>query len=119
MNLKDINLKNIDFEDVLDVLGLQSKRNADFFLPAVGVFAAGFVAGCVVGLLFAPKEGRQLRQDISDGVNQGMQSARDVISQVPSKIGLGGAAGSNYAQPATRSTGATSGRSRGTSASQT
>ncbi len=34
MNLKDINLKNIDFEDVLDVLGLQSKRNADFFLPA-------------------------------------------------------------------------------------
>jgi len=52
-------------EDVLGVVGLEARRSAmSYVWPAVGILAAGVVIGAGLGLLFAPKPGRELRADI-------------------------------------------------------
>lgn len=54
---------------VLDLLGLQSKTT---FTQRVATYAAfavsGILIGAAAGVLFAPKTGRQLREDLRGGV---------------------------------------------------
>ena len=50
---------------VLDRLGLESRRSAmETVLPAIGIFAAGVTVGALLGVMFAPKRGSDLRGDI-------------------------------------------------------
>ena len=50
---------------VLDRLGLQHKRTAsDMILPALGILGAGVAAGAVLGLLFAPRRGEEMRGEV-------------------------------------------------------
>lgn len=52
-------------DDVLGVVGLETRKGMmDYVWPAVGILAAGVVIGAGLGLLFAPKSGRELRADI-------------------------------------------------------
>ena len=52
-------------EDILNSLGLQSiPERSDTILPAMGIFGAGILVGAGLGLLFAPKPGRELRDDL-------------------------------------------------------
>ena len=52
-------------EDILNSLGLQSiPERGDNVLPAVAIFGAGILVGAGLGLLFAPKPGRELRDDL-------------------------------------------------------
>ena len=61
--LKD--LKNVDKDDLLDVLGLETKKSAtDWLLPAAGIFGVGFLVGASVALMLAPKSGAELREDL-------------------------------------------------------
>lgn len=54
-----------NMEKVLDQLGLEKKRaTQDVVLPALGIFGAGIAVGASLGLLFAPKQGQELRSDI-------------------------------------------------------
>lgn len=53
------------FERLLGEIGLEKRRTAgDYLWPALGVFAAGAVVGGLLGLLFAPSSGRELRSRI-------------------------------------------------------
>ena len=50
---------------VLDRLGLEPRKSTmEIMLPALGVFGAGIAVGAVLGVLFAPKRGEELRNDI-------------------------------------------------------
>lgn len=52
-------------EAVLDRLGLEPRKtNMEIMLPALAVFGAGITVGAVLGVLFAPKRGEDLRNDI-------------------------------------------------------
>jgi len=63
MKLRDI--KNIGKDDVLDVLGLETKASTTgHLLATLGIFGIGLLVGAGVALLVAPKPGRQLREDI-------------------------------------------------------
>jgi hypothetical protein len=63
---------------LLERLGLEQKRsNVDALVPALGIFGAGLAVGAVLGLLFAPKRGEDLRGDIRHRVTD----ARDVSTQ--------------------------------------
>ncbi len=80
------NLRGLEKDDVLEVLGLQSRRSAaDYILPTIGVFGLGVLVGAGLGLLLAPKSGRELRDDLRER----LQSGQD---QLP---GLSSATGSN------------------------
>lgn len=63
-------MSKYDKEDILAAIGLEPKRGAvDVIIPAVGFFAVGILAGVGLGLLFAPKPGYELREDLTEQFN--------------------------------------------------
>ncbi len=63
MNLRDVS--NLDKNDLLNAIGLETRRTAtDYVLPALGVFGAGLLVGAGLGLLFAPKSGKEIRGNL-------------------------------------------------------
>lgn len=50
-------------------------------------FAIGACAGAIVALLFAPKSGRELREDLADVTRKGVDQARETGAQLTSKAG--------------------------------
>lgn len=63
--MKFRDLKDMDREDILGALGLQSKPTAvSMVLGTLGIFGVGLVVGASMALLFAPKPGHELRRDI-------------------------------------------------------
>jgi hypothetical protein len=70
MNLQDV--KNLEKNDVLGLLGLQTKESeTSRLLGTLGAFGVGLLAGAGVALLLAPKPGRELREDIRSKLRRG------------------------------------------------
>lgn len=75
LSLKDF--KKLDRDDVLDLIGLETRRStSEQVLPVIGAFAAGILVGAGLGLLLAPKPGNQLRGDL----RQRLQSGQDALT---------------------------------------
>lgn len=65
-------LRDMDKDDLLGYLGLQSKRTfTSELLGTLGTFGIGLLVGAGVALLLAPKPGRDLRQDIRSKIQRG------------------------------------------------
>lgn len=63
MNLKE--LKHLDKDKILESLGLKTKSSMVGRLTgALGTFGVGLLVGVGLGLMLAPKNGRELRGDI-------------------------------------------------------
>src|SRR5919199_1538717 len=50
-------------------------------------FVIGATVGAIVALLFAPKSGRELREDIADATRKGVDRTRETASQIGAKAG--------------------------------
>lgn len=50
-------------------------------------FIAGATIGAVAALLFAPKSGRELREDLADATRKGVDRARETGSQLSARAG--------------------------------
>ena len=62
---------SIRIADALDLIGLERRRSTmSFMLPTLGAFGLGIAVGAGLGLLFAPKPGARLRDDLSKKVNR-------------------------------------------------
>ncbi|MER2563479.1 MAG: YtxH domain-containing protein [Myxococcaceae bacterium] len=69
-NLKK--LADVDKDDVLDLVGLEERRSAsDKLVPALALFGAGVLVGVGLGLMLAPKPGKELRDDVKAKLNKG------------------------------------------------
>lgn len=87
MKLQD--LKDMDKDDFLGLIGLQSKRSfTSELLGGLGTFGIGLLVGAGVALLLAPKPGRDLRQDLRSKIHRGRGDAE-------TKNGAGESAGSS------------------------
>jgi len=53
----------------------------------VTFFAVGAVVGAVAALLFAPKSGRELREDLADATRKGVDRARETGTQLGARAG--------------------------------
>jgi hypothetical protein len=63
MKLPDI--QNLDKDDFLGILGLETKRTfTNQLLGTLATFGVGLLVGAGVALLLAPKAGSDLRQDL-------------------------------------------------------
>lgn len=72
-NVKD--LKKMDKDDVLDLLGLETRKGpTDWLLPTLGAFSVGLLLGAGLGLLMAPKPGSELRNDLRTRLQPGQDS---------------------------------------------
>ena len=66
------NLPEVDKDDLLEMVGLESRRSsADRMVPALALFGAGVLLGVGLGLMLAPKPGRELRDDLRDRLGKG------------------------------------------------
>lgn len=70
-DLKDIfgknfsNISSIQANDILEKIGLQKvPSTTSYVLPAIGLFGVGMIVGAGLGMLFAPRSGHDLREDI-------------------------------------------------------
>ena len=63
MKLQDV--KNLDKDDVLGMLGLEARRSqGNRLLTTLGTFGIGLLVGAGVALLLAPKAGSEVRRDL-------------------------------------------------------
>jgi hypothetical protein len=111
--MKARQLRNIDSDSLLSMLGLERRHTAlDAAIPTGLAFLAGAAAGAGIALLLAPKSGREVRQDLSNRASElsGKLSsaASEVADQVrqalpgdtnrdPARVGTG--AGTNTRSP--------------------
>jgi hypothetical protein len=72
MKMKLHDLKDMDKDDYLALIGLQTKRSLTTeLLGTLGTFGIGMLVGAGVALLLAPKPGRELRHDIRAKIRSG------------------------------------------------
>ena len=75
-------LSKYDREDILAAIGLEPKRSTtQVVVPAIGFFAVGILAGVGLGMLFAPKPGYELREDLTEQMKGAMKKGQDVVQQ--------------------------------------
>ncbi len=68
-------LKKLDKDDLLNLIGLETRRDtADYLLPALGAFTVGVLLGVGVGLMLAPKPGNELRSDLRNRFQTGQET---------------------------------------------
>lgn len=58
-------MKSFKTDQILEALGLERHNPYAMIGPALGVFGVGIMVGSVLGLMFAPKRGGELRSDIA------------------------------------------------------
>jgi hypothetical protein len=74
-------LKKMDKDDLLNLLGLETKRDTvDWLLPTLGAFSVGLLVGAGLGVLMAPKAGPELRNDLRNRL-QGQDSQANAGQQ--------------------------------------
>ena len=72
------NLRAYDREDLLAAIGLEPKRStSEVMMPAIGFFAVGILAGVGLGMLFAPKPGYELREDLSEQMKGAVRKGQE------------------------------------------
>lgn len=75
------NLRGLTKDDILHVFGLETRRYySDYMWPALGVFGVGCLVGAGLGLLFAPKSGRMLREDIGRRTRRSVRGS-DILEE--------------------------------------
>jgi hypothetical protein len=80
MNFKD--LRNLDKDDLLGLMGLETKHStAGYLAGTLGTFGVGLLVGAGIALLLAPKPGHELREDIRDKLR------RSPDESIPSALG--------------------------------
>ncbi len=71
MKLEDILQALPSKEELASAVGLQARTSATGeVLPALAIFGTGIILGAGLALLFAPKAGREMRQDIAEKVGE-------------------------------------------------
>jgi hypothetical protein len=75
-------IESLNKEHLLGLLGLQTRRNpVAFVAPALAVLGVGLLIGATVGLLAAPRPGRELRNDLARRV----QNAPSAVAKLPQR----------------------------------
>ncbi|MBL9038455.1 MAG: YtxH domain-containing protein [Archangium sp.] len=78
-------LLELEKDDLLEAVGLESRRStAERMVPALALFGAGVLVGVGLGLLLAPKAGRELRSDVRQRLGRGAPGGAGKETAAPS-----------------------------------
>lgn len=85
LSLKD--LKKLDRDDLLDLVGLQRSSSSDWVAPALTALGVGLLVGVGVGLLLAPKPGAELRNDLREKLRAAQDALPDTLKGATASTG--------------------------------
>lgn len=75
-------IKGLDKDELLNMLGLETRRNTvDYLVPALALFGVGVLVGTGIGLLVAPRPGKELRDDLATRLH----NAPDAMAKLPQR----------------------------------
>lgn len=61
-----MDIRDFSRNDILRAMGLETRREfGDYFWPALGIFSVGMLVGSSLGVFFAPKSGREMRDEMT------------------------------------------------------
>jgi len=87
LNLKDLKkLKGVDKDDLLELVGLQTRSTAGDLVPLFAAFGVGVLVGAGVGLLLAPKSGREIREDLRTRLQGAQAELTEEISNAAGRV---------------------------------
>jgi hypothetical protein len=77
-------LRSLGKDDLLNLFGLETRRTgSDYVLPALALLGAGVAIGVGVGLMIAPRSGKELREDITQRLQQNHDAPPVAYPQQP------------------------------------
>jgi hypothetical protein len=80
-------VQGVEWNDILGVIGLERRPSAfERALPALGLIAVSAAIGAGAALLLAPSSGEQLRNRLSDGLDDVKHRLDDVKGRVNDKF---------------------------------
>lgn len=75
-------VRNWDKDRVLEMIGVEPRRSAARkIIPSFALFGVGVLLGVGVGVLVAPRPGRELRADLKEKLEQGIPRAAEMVQQ--------------------------------------
>jgi YtxH-like protein len=84
MTLKDLSqqlgTRLPERDELLNWIGLQQRNANETAFTMIGAFALGTVVGGALALLFAPKAGHELRQDLGERFDGATQRLKEQLS---------------------------------------
>jgi hypothetical protein len=83
INMRD--LKKLDRDDLLELVGLQRASSTDWVAPALTALGVGLLVGAGLGLLLAPKAGSELRGDLRERLRSAQDALPDGLRPAASK----------------------------------
>ncbi|HTS80034.1 MAG TPA: YtxH domain-containing protein [Myxococcaceae bacterium] len=85
LSLRD--LKKMDRDDLLDLVGLQRSSSNDWVAPALTALGVGLLVGAGLGLLLAPKPGAELRNDLRDKLRAAQDALPEPLKGATASVG--------------------------------
>jgi len=85
LSLRD--LKRLDRDDLLELVGLQRSSSNDWVAPALTALGVGLLVGAGLGLLLAPKTGVELRNDLRDKLRSAQDALPEPLRGATSSVG--------------------------------
>ena len=80
-------LHDLDRDHLLEMVGLEARRSsAERLVPAFALFGAGVLVGVGVGLMVAPRPGRELRHDLRGRLAKGVHQAEVMVPAAPEPV---------------------------------
>lgn len=103
------NVRDVEFDDVLKVVGLQKRSASDWVFPMLAGFGAGLAVGAGLAFFLTPYRGDEARKKVAQGAADAQKLLTEKVATLTDKVsslvgdetsnGNAGAQASSSAQP--------------------
>jgi gas vesicle protein len=76
-------------DDILEALGLETGSNDNWIAPALIGFGVGALLGGTMALMFAPKSGPELREDLMERGRTMVEKGRERVQRLSENVNVG------------------------------
>lgn len=82
------NMREVDTDDVLGLIGLQRRSGSDWIYPMLAGVGAGLAIGAGLALFLTPYRGEEIRQRVRRGATEAQRKIEEGVGQIGEKVGL-------------------------------